>query len=144
MSETNHHTTKFFTENLFAIETLLSKPLWLSTLELSKISMWALIWLCNIKTWWKSGFNVCIKTYDIYKDIAEDIETRFDTSIYDLDRPLPKVKNERVIGLMKDVLGGKAMTNSVGLGAKTYRYLIDDDSEDIKAKQTNNCVIRKR
>ena len=32
------------------------------------------------------------------------------------------------------------MTNSVGLGAKTYSYLIDDDSEYIKAKQTNNCV----
>ena len=144
MSETNHHTTKFFTENLFAIETLLSKPLWLSTLELSKISMWALIWLCNFKTWWKSGFNVCIKTYDIYKDIVEDIETRFDNSNYELDRPLPKVKNERVIELMKNVLSGKAMINSVGLGAKTYSYLIDDDSEDIKAKQTNNCVIRKR
>ena len=36
------------------------------------------------------------------------------------------------------------MTNSVGLGAKTYSYLIDDDSEYIKAKQTNNCVIKKR
>ena len=107
MSETNRHTTKFFTENLFAIEIILSKPLWLSILELSKISMWALIWLCNIKTWWKSGFNVYIKAYDIYKDIAEDIETRFDTSNYELDKPLPKVKNEKVIGLMKDVLGGK-------------------------------------
>ena len=33
---------------------------------------------------------------DIYKDIAENVETRFDTSNYDLDRPLPKRKiNER-------------------------------------------------
>ena len=30
------------------------------------------------------------KADDIYKDIAEDVETRFDTSDYELDRPLPK------------------------------------------------------
>ena len=30
---------------------------------------------------------------DIYKDIVEDVETRFDTSNYELERPLPKVKN---------------------------------------------------
>ena len=35
-------------------------------------------------------FIVYIKTNDIYEEIAEDIETRFDTSKYDLDRPLPK------------------------------------------------------
>ena len=36
---------------------------------------------------------VYIKTDDIYKDIAEDIETRFGTSNYELDRPLPNGKN---------------------------------------------------
>ena len=36
------------------------------------------------------SFIVYIKTDDIYKDIADDIETRFDTSNYKLDRPLPK------------------------------------------------------
>ena len=36
---------------------------------------------------------VYIKTDDIYKDIAEDIETRFGTSNYELDRPLPYGKN---------------------------------------------------
>ena len=44
------------------------------------------------------------------QDIAEDVETRFDTSNYELDRPLPKGKNKKVIGLMKDELGGKTMT----------------------------------
>ena len=38
-------------------------------------------------------FLVYIKT-DIYKDVAEDAETRFDTSNYELDTPLPKGKNE--------------------------------------------------
>ena len=35
------------------------------------------------------SFFVHVKTDDIYKDIAEDIETRFDTSNYEIDRPLP-------------------------------------------------------
>ena len=38
------------------------------------------------------SFAVYIKTGDIYKDIAEDVETKFDTSNYELDRPLPKGK----------------------------------------------------
>ena len=56
------------------------------------------------------SFIVQIKTEDIYKDIAEDVETRFDTSNYELDRLLPKGKNKKVIGLMKDELGGETMT----------------------------------
>ena len=47
------------------------------------------------------------KTEDIYADIVKDVEKRFDTSNYKLDRPLLKWKNENVIGLMKDELGGK-------------------------------------
>ena len=35
------------------------------------------------------SFIVYIKTEDIYRDIAEDVETRFDTSNYELDTPLP-------------------------------------------------------
>ena len=41
-----------------------------------------------------NSFIVHIKTDNIYKDIAEDVETRFDTSNFELDRPLPKVKNK--------------------------------------------------
>ena len=47
--------------------------------------------------------------FDIYKDIVEDVETRFDTSNYALNRPLPKGKNKKVIGVMKDELDGKIM-----------------------------------
>ena len=38
------------------------------------------------------GFIVYIKTDDIYKDIAEDVEARSDTANYELERPLPKLK----------------------------------------------------
>ena len=44
---------------------------------------------------------------------------------------------------MKDELGGKMMIHFVGLRAKSYSYLINDDSEDKKAKGTKKCVIKK-
>ena len=47
-----------------------------------------------------------IKTEDVYEDIADDTEKRFDTSNYDITRQLPSGKNKKVIGLMKDELGG--------------------------------------
>ena len=43
------------------------------------------------------SFIVYIETGDIYKDIVEDIEIRFDTSNYELERPLPKAKNKKVL-----------------------------------------------
>ena len=51
------------------------------------------------------SFIVHLKTDDIYKDIAEDAKTRFDTSNFEEDIPLPRGKNKQVIGLMKDELG---------------------------------------
>ena len=87
---------------------------------------------------------VYIKADEIYKDIAEDVETRFDTSNYELDRPLPKGKTKQVIGLMKDELGRKIMTKFVGLRAKTCIYLTNDGSEDKKAKGTKKCVIKRK
>ena len=57
---------------------------------------------------------------------------RLDTSNYELDRPLPKGKDKKVIGLLKDELGGKIMIKFVGLRAKTYSYLIDAGGEVTK------------
>ena len=95
--------------------------------------------LCYIDT---DSFISYIKPDDIYKDISEDVETKFDTSNHEIDRPLPKVKNTKVIRLMKDELGGKIMTKFFGFRTKTYSYLIDDDSEDKKAKDREKCVIK--
>ena len=64
------------------------------------------------------SFTGYIKTDDIFKDIAEDVETRFETSNYELDRPLPKRKNKKVIELMKDELVRKIVTTFVGLRTK--------------------------
>ena len=125
----------------------------LSILELSQILMYE-FWhdyvkakhdekakLCYMDT---DSLVVSIKIDDIYKDIAEDVENRFDTSNYELDRPLPKGKNKKVIGIMKDELGGNIMIKFVVLGVKTYSYLINDGSEDKKAKGTKKCVIKRK
>ena len=45
---------------------------------------------------------------------------------------------------MKDELGGKIMTKFSVLRAKTFSYLIDDGSEDKKAKGTKICVIKRK
>ena len=80
----------------------------------------------------------------IYKDIAEDVETRFDTSNFEIDRPLPKGKNKKVIGLMKNELGGQIMKEFVGLVAKTYSYWKDNNDEDKNAKGTKKCIIKRK
>ena len=63
-----------------------------------------------------------IKTEDFYKIIADDVQKRFDTSNYKLDRPLPTGKNKKAIGLMKDELGGRIMIEFIALRPKTYAY----------------------
>ena len=62
--------------------------------------------MCYMDT---DSFIVHVKTDNIYKDIAEDVETRFDTPNFEIDRSLPKGKNKKVIGLMKDELCGQIM-----------------------------------
>ena len=55
------------------------------------------------------------KTDGIYIYIKEDVETRFDTSNFELNRPLSIGKNEKLNGLMKDELGGPIMKEFVGV-----------------------------
>ena len=82
-------------------EILMNKPVYLglSILELSKILMNE-FWNDYVKPKFgkkaklyymdTDSFIVYIKTDDIYRDIAEDVEARSDTSNYELERPLPK------------------------------------------------------
>ena len=101
-SEPNYHTTKLFSGNLLAIEVrkrqiVMGKPLYLGLimLELNKILKYEFQYN-YLKT--KNGgkeklcFIVYIKTDDIYKEISENLETRFDTSSLELDRPFAKRK----------------------------------------------------
>ena len=84
-----------------------------------------------------------IEIEDFYTDIANDVEKRFDTSGYSKNdnRPLHTGKIKKVIGLMKDELGGKIMTEFVALRAKMYAYRkIDKEVEEKRCKGTEKCV----
>ena len=80
------------------------------------------------------SFLVHVKTEDIYKDIAEDVETRFDTSNFEIDRPLPNGK--KIIR--------QTMKKIVEFIEKTYSYLNDNNDEDRKAKSTETCVMKRK
>ena len=159
VSELSYHTMNYISEDLSIIEmkrtkVKINKPIYLglSILQISKLLMYEFwydymkpkygdnVKLCYIDT---DSFIMNIKTEDFYQDIANDVEKRFDTSNYERDRPLPTGKNKKVIGLMKDKLGGRVITDFVALRPKTYAYLTDDCEEDKKAKGTKKCVIKR-
>ena len=75
------------------------------------------------------SFIIHIKTENVYEGFADEAGKRFDTSNYEVDRPLPKGINKKVIGLMKDGLGGKIITEFVALRPKACSYLIDDGNK---------------
>ena len=56
---------------------------------------------------------------------------------------MPTGKNKTVLGLMKDELGGKIVTEFVALRTKTISCLIDDDNSDKNAKGTTKWVIKR-
>ena len=159
VSEPNYHTINLISEDLSIIEmkktkVKMNKPIYLglSILEISKTLMYE-FWYDymkpkyanNVKLYYMDtdSFIMNIKTNDFYKDISNDVENRFDTSNYEVNRPLPIGKNKKIIGLMKDELGGKIITKFVTLRPKTYSFVTDDGKEDKKAKGTKKCIIKK-
>ena len=86
-----------------------------------------------------------IITEYVFEDISNYVEIWYDTSNYDENDKisLPIGKNKKVIGLFKDELGGRIMKEFCARSAKTYSYLMDDDSETKKAKGTKKCVIKR-
>ena len=159
VSEPNYHTMNLISENLAIIEmkrtkVKINKPIYfgLSILEISKLIMYEFwynymkpkygdnVKLCHMDT---DSFILNIKTDDFYKDISNDVGKSFDTSNYECDRPLPTGKNKKVIGLMKDELGRRVITEFVALRPKTYSHLTDDCKEDKKAEGRKKCEIKR-
>ena len=154
VSEPNYYTTKLFLKSVLATEMKktkveMNKPVYLgfSILGISKILMYEFrydymkpkygdnVKFCYMDT---DSFIMHIKTEEFYEDIANDVEKRFDTNNYEVNRPLPTGRNKKVIRLMKDKLGGKIMAEFAALRPKTYSYLMDDGVSDKKAKGTKN------
>ena len=131
-----------------------SVNLGMSILDISKTLMYK-FWYGYIKPKYEDRAKLCytdtdsliirIITKDFFEDIADDVTKWFDTSNYDENdkRPLPIGKNKKVIGLFKDELEGKTMKEFCALRAKTYSYLMDDNSEVKKSKGTKKCVIKR-
>ena len=88
------------------IKVKMNKPIYLGlpTLEISKTLMYE-FWYDYIQPKYQDNAKLCymdtdspvinIKTEDFYEDIANDVEKRFDTSNYEVSRPLPKGKNKK-------------------------------------------------
>ena len=150
-----------FGENLMGcemgkIKVVMNKPVYLgqAILDLSKIVMYEFHYDYMVPKYGLENLKLCyidtdslvydIKTEDFYEDIANDVEARFDTSGYSKTdfRPLPISLSKKVIGLMKDELGGKIMTEFVALRPKLYSYKKLDGSEDKKCKGIKKCVVK--
>ena len=158
VSKPNYHTMKLIDEDLAIIEmrktkVQMNKPIYLglSIPEISKITMYE-FWSDYVKSKYMNNARLCymdtdsfviyVKNKDFYKDIAEDVKERFDTSKLPYDRPLPIDMNKKVVGLMKDELGGGIINEFVALRPKAYSYRTDDLVELKKAKGTKKCVIK--
>ena len=160
VSEPNYHTINLISEDLSITEmkktkVKMNKPIYLglSILEISKTLMYE-FWYDYMQPKYNDNVKLCymdmdsfimnIKTNGFYKDISNNFENRFDTSNYEVNRPLPTGKNKKIIGFMKDELGGKIITEFVTLRPKTYSFLTDDGKENKKAKGTKKCIIKKK
>ena len=166
----NFKSCVLFGENLMGcemgkIKVVMNKPIYLgqAILDLSKIVMYELHY-DYMKQKYPEGLTLCymdtdsliydIETEDFYKDIAEDVKDRFDMSGYNLHgycvprtaaqfhRPLPGGLNKKVIGLMRDELGGEIMTEFVTLRPKMYAYKTGE-LESKKCKRIKKCVVKK-
>ena len=122
-----------FSKDLFAMEMgkteiKMNKPVYLgqAILDLSKTLMYEFHYDymrpkygSKVKLYYMDTDNFVyeIETEDFYRDIAKDVEKRFDTNKYSKDgnRSLPIGTSKKVIGLMKDELGGKIMTEFLAL-----------------------------
>ena len=134
------------------VKVIMNKPVYLgqAILDLSKLIMYEFhydymlpkygdnIEFCYMDT---DSFIYDIKTEDFHKDIAEDVEKRFDTSGY-CNQPLLVGKNKKVIGLMKDELGGEVMKEFVSSRPKMYSYRVGT-TEPKKRKGIKKCVVKK-
>ena len=98
----------------------------------------------NFVIWITDSFIVHVKTDHIYKYIAEGVERRFDPAYYELGTSLPKGKNEKATGLMRDELISTMMKEVVRLRTKIYCYLTSNNYEDKKAKDTKKGVIKRK
>ena len=157
----NYNSRKIFNENLVSVHMkktslTMNKPVYLgmSILDLSKTVMYDFHYK-YIKPKYGNkakllftdtdSFLYEIQTEDFYKDIAEDVKDRFDTSDYPENHPsgIPTGINKKVLGMFKDEAAGKTIKEFVGLRAKLYSYKMDEGKENKRCKGIKKAVVEK-
>ena len=129
---------------------LLNKPIYvgMSVLDLNKHLMYDFyynhlkkLYTHNIQLLYTDTDSVIvhIKTDDIYADMLKHADL-YDTSNYAPGHPLFSVKNKKVIGKFKDELGGKVMSEFVGIRPKMYSYAGEDSGK--RAKGVKKSVLK--
>ena len=86
-----------------------------------------------------------ITTDDFYKDISKDIKTKFDTSDYppNHESGILTGANKKVIGMFKDEVAGKQITEFVGLRPKLYSFKVEGEKANKKCKGIKKNVVKK-
>ena len=157
----NFESYKIFDENLLSVHMkktslCMNKPVYLgmSILDLSKTLMFDFHYeyikpkygeKAKLLFTDTDSFLYEIETEDFYKDIAEDVKVRFDTSEYPEKHKsgIPTGENKKVIGKFKDETASLPIQEFVGLRAKLYSYKMDEGKENKRCKGIKKCVIEK-
>ena len=129
---------------------LLNKPIYvgMSVLDLSKHLMYDFyynhlkkLYTHNIRLLYTDtdSLIVHVQTDDLYKDMAQNLDD-YDTSNYQSDHPLFSTANKKIIGKFKDELGGKVMTEFIGIRPKMYSYVGEESGK--RAKGVKKSVLK--
>ena len=146
---------EIFNEHLVGIQNrkervLLNKPIYvgMSVLDLSKHLMYN-FYYNNLKKTYSDKIQLLytdtdsviihVQTEDIYQDMQANISD-YDTSNYQPSHPLFSTANKKVIGKFKDELGGKLLTEFVGIRPKMYSYVGEDSGK--RAKGVKKSVLK--
>ena len=173
INKPNYEGRTTFSDNLVAIhmgktEIFMNKPVYLgmSILDISKTLMYEFHYE-YIKPKYGEKAKLLftdtdslmyeIETEDFYEDISPDVRTMFDTSDYPKEHPsgIETGVNKKKIGLFKDEVAGKIITEFVGLRAKNYSFICDGEEHkrckgikinvtknNIKHKDYKNCLFK--
>lgn len=152
------HSVSIFSENLVAIQMkpkkiVYDKPIYIgfTVLELSKTHMYNFHYNI-VKPYYQDRVKMCytdtdsfiyaIKSNDFYQDLKTHFIKYFDTSNYNIQNEygLPLI-NKKVPGLFKDEMGGRIITEFVGLRSKMY-CIKTQDRVIKKAKGVKSSVMR--
>ena len=157
VSKPTFNNFKIFNENLVGVdmkkvEVTLDKPIYIGfcILDISKVVMYDFHYNHILKKYGSNAIllfsdtdSLCYLKFieDLHKKMFEDIEI-FDTSNYPRDHFLYRIERKKGLGYFKDEMGGKIIKEFVGLRAKMYSILTEDENKKT-AKGVKKTTINK-